>query len=104
MTQNHLTPYVDGPLLKTAVLRFSYVEFPIIRFRSVDWTLLINIPTFLLVGRAGKAATFVSQYDLELYLRIEQLLGRKMPKYETEEEVVMTLGIFIHFCPSHYAY
>lgn len=43
-------------------------------------------------GRAGKACTFVSQYDLELYLRIEQLLGRKMPKYETEEEVVMTLA------------
>merc|ERR1739846_173273 len=43
-------------------------------------------------GRAGKAVTFVSQYDLELYLRIEQLLGRKMPKYETEEEIVMTLA------------
>jgi len=43
-------------------------------------------------GRAGKAATFVSQYDLELYLRIEHLLGRKMPKYEAEEEVVMTLA------------
>merc|ERR1712109_381575 len=37
-------------------------------------------------GRSGRAVTFVSQYDLELYLRIEQLLGRKMPKYETEEE------------------
>ena len=43
-------------------------------------------------GRAGKAVTFVSQYDLELYLRIEQLLGRKMPKYETEEEIVMSLA------------
>jgi len=43
-------------------------------------------------GRAGKACTFVSQYDLELYLRIERLLRRKMPKYETEEEVVMTLA------------
>lgn len=43
-------------------------------------------------GRAGKACTFVSQYDLELYLRIEHLLGKKLPKYETEEEIVMTLA------------
>merc|ERR1711931_20082 len=43
-------------------------------------------------GRSGRAVTFVTQYDVELYLRIEQLLGRKMPKYETEEEVVMTLA------------
>ena len=27
-------------------------------------------------GRSGKAVTFVSQYDVELYQRIEQLLGK----------------------------
>ena len=44
-------------------------------------------------GRAGKAVTFVSQYDLELYKRIEQLLGKMLPKYESaEEEIVMTLA------------
>ncbi len=43
-------------------------------------------------GRAGKAVTFVSQYDLELYLRIEHLLGKKLPKYETEEDIVMSLA------------
>ena len=43
-------------------------------------------------GRAGKAVTFVSQYDLELYLRIEKLLGKKLPKFECEEEIVMTLA------------
>merc|ERR1712183_1193505 len=43
-------------------------------------------------GRSGKAVTFVSQYDVELYQRIEQLLGKKMPKYETEEQIVMTLA------------
>merc|ERR1711931_262748 len=42
-------------------------------------------------GRSGRAVTFVTQYDVELYLRIEQLLGRKMPKYETEEAEVMVL-------------
>ena len=43
-------------------------------------------------GRAGKAVTFVSQYDVELYQRIEQLLGKKMPLYPSIEEEVMLLG------------
>jgi len=43
-------------------------------------------------GRAGKAVTFVSQYDVELYQRIEHLLGKKLPLYETVEEQVMLLG------------
>merc|ERR1719350_844611 len=43
-------------------------------------------------GRAGKAVTFVSQYDVELYQRIEQLLGKKLPLYPSIEEEVMLLG------------
>merc|ERR1712183_338287 len=43
-------------------------------------------------GRAGKAVTFVSQYDIELYQRIEQLLGKKLPLYDTTEEEVMILS------------
>lgn len=42
-------------------------------------------------GRYGKAITFVSQYDLEMYLKIEHLIGKKMPKYETVEQEVMVL-------------
>lgn len=42
-------------------------------------------------GRSGKAITFVSQYDVELYQRIEQLIGKKLPLYKTEEEEVMQL-------------
>jgi superfamily II DNA/RNA helicase len=30
-------------------------------------------------GRAGRAVTFVSQYDVELYQRIEHLLGKRLP-------------------------
>lgn len=41
-------------------------------------------------GRSGKAITFVSQYDVELYQRIEQLIGKKLPKFQTEENEVMT--------------
>merc|ERR1712110_903238 len=43
-------------------------------------------------GRAGKAVTFVSQYDVELYQRIEHLLGKKLPLYPTVEEEVLSLA------------
>ena len=43
-------------------------------------------------GRSGKAITLVSQYDVELYQRIEKLIGKKLPKYETvESEVIMNI-------------
>ncbi|XP_068633244.1 ATP-dependent RNA helicase DDX47 [Battus philenor] len=42
-------------------------------------------------GRAGKAITFVSQYDVELYQRIEQLIGKQLPLYPTEESEVLVL-------------
>ncbi|OWR53508.1 putative ATP-dependent RNA helicase DDX47 like protein [Danaus plexippus plexippus] len=42
-------------------------------------------------GRAGKAITFVSQYDVELYQRIEQLIGKQLPLYKTDENEVMVL-------------
>ncbi|XP_019865408.2 probable ATP-dependent RNA helicase DDX47 [Aethina tumida] len=42
-------------------------------------------------GRSGKAITFVTQYDVELYQRIEQLIGKQLPLYKTEEEEVMVL-------------
>uniref|UniRef100_A0AAG5DCZ9 RNA helicase n=1 Tax=Anopheles atroparvus TaxID=41427 RepID=A0AAG5DCZ9_ANOAO len=42
-------------------------------------------------GRAGQAVTFVTQYDVELYQRIEHLLGKKLPLYKCEEDEVMAL-------------
>ncbi|VVC90869.1 probable ATP-dependent RNA helicase DDX47 [Leptidea sinapis] len=42
-------------------------------------------------GRSGKSITFVSQYDVELYQRIEQLIGKQLPLYNTEESEVMLL-------------
>lgn len=42
-------------------------------------------------GRSGKAITFVTQYDVELYQRIEHLIGKKLPLYPTTEEEVMVL-------------
>ena len=45
-------------------------------------------------GRSGKAITLVSQYDVELYQRIEKLIGKKLPKYETVESEVI-LNVFL---------
>merc|ERR1712142_1191425 len=42
-------------------------------------------------GRSGRAVTFVPQYDVELYQRIDQLIEKKLPHYPTEEKEVMVL-------------
>ncbi|KAG5683922.1 hypothetical protein PVAND_013180 [Polypedilum vanderplanki] len=42
-------------------------------------------------GRSGKAVTMVTQYDVELYQRIEHLLGKQLPLFKTEEDEVMAL-------------
>ncbi|XP_031778919.1 probable ATP-dependent RNA helicase DDX47 [Nasonia vitripennis] len=42
-------------------------------------------------GRSGISVTFVTQYDVELYQRIEQLIGKQLPIYKTEEQEVMVL-------------
>lgn len=40
-------------------------------------------------GRSGKSVALVTQYDVELYLRIEAALGKKLDKYPLENEAVM---------------
>lgn len=43
-------------------------------------------------GRSGKSVSLVTQYDLELFLRIEKALGSKMKEYEdADKEAVMLL-------------
>ncbi|EJW84492.1 DEAD box ATP-dependent RNA helicase [Wuchereria bancrofti] len=42
-------------------------------------------------GRSGVAVTFVTQYDVEIYQKIERLIGKKLPLFETVENDVMLL-------------
>ena len=42
-------------------------------------------------GRSGKSITLVTQYDVELLQRIEEVTGKKMALYETEAEDVAAL-------------
>lgn len=39
-------------------------------------------------GRSGRALTMVTQYDVELYQRIEASLGRQLPRFDGAEEEV----------------
>uniref|UniRef100_A0A914WBV9 RNA helicase n=1 Tax=Plectus sambesii TaxID=2011161 RepID=A0A914WBV9_9BILA len=68
----------------------------------VDVVLNLDIPTHskdyihrvgrtARAGRSGVSVTFVTQYDVELYQRIEHLIGKKLPVYPTEESDVMSL-------------
>ncbi|KTW26172.1 ATP-dependent rRNA helicase rrp3 [Pneumocystis carinii B80] len=43
-------------------------------------------------GRSGKSLSLVTQYDLELFLRIEKALGNKMDEFSTDKEIVMLLN------------
>ena len=42
-------------------------------------------------GRAGRSIAFVTQYDVEVYQRLETLLGTKLPEYKADEETVLIL-------------
>ncbi len=43
-------------------------------------------------GKAGHAVSMVTQYDVEIWQRIEAALGKKLGEYATEREEVMVLG------------
>lgn len=42
-------------------------------------------------GKTGRSLTMVTQYDVENYLKIEQLIEKKMELYELNENQVLTL-------------
>lgn len=42
-------------------------------------------------GRSGRAVSVVTQYDVELFQRIEQLIGQKMEQFPAEQEEVLLL-------------
>mmetsp|Transcript_15924 Transcript_15924/g.28288 ORF Transcript_15924/g.28288 Transcript_15924/m.28288 type:complete len:442 (-) Transcript_15924:136-1461(-) len=42
-------------------------------------------------GRSGRAVTFVTQYDVEMYQKIEHLIGKKLDEFATEQEAVLMM-------------
>ena len=43
-------------------------------------------------GKSGHAISVVTQYDLEIWQRIEAAMGKKLKEYEMDKEEVMILG------------
>ncbi|GKV29335.1 hypothetical protein SLEP1_g38270 [Rubroshorea leprosula] len=69
---------------------------------SVDMVINYDIPTnskdyihrvgrTARAGRSGVAISLVNQYELEWYIQIEKLIGKKLPEYPAQEEEVLLL-------------
>ncbi|KAL8945410.1 MAG: hypothetical protein Q9211_000075 [Gyalolechia sp. 1 TL-2023] len=43
-------------------------------------------------GKSGKALSLVTQYDVEVWQRIESALGKKLEEYQTERDEVVVFG------------
>jgi ATP-dependent RNA helicase DDX47/RRP3 len=43
-------------------------------------------------GKSGNAISFITQYDVELWLRVEDALGKKLGEYEILKEEIMVLA------------
>ncbi|KAG6016224.1 ribosomal RNA processing protein [Claviceps pusilla] len=52
-------------------------------------------------GKSGIAISFVTQYDIEIYQRIEAALGKKLDVYPTEKEEVMAFQARVEEAQRH---
>ena len=70
---------------------------------SVDLVLNVDLPpdskTYVhrvgrtaRAGKSGVAISIVTQYDIEIYQRIEKALGKKLEEYATERDQVMVFA------------
>ena len=51
----------------------------------------MNIGRTARAGRSGMAIAMVTQYDVEVFQRLEALLGKKLEEYKLDEETVLVL-------------
>ncbi|KAG6035477.1 ribosomal RNA processing protein [Claviceps citrina] len=52
-------------------------------------------------GKSGIAISFVTQYDIEIYQRIEAALGKKLPVYPTDKDEVMAFQARVEEAQRH---
>lgn len=56
-----------------------------------SWKVYIPNPKAMHACRSGRSLTMVTQYDVELFQKIEALTGHKMEEYPSEQEAVLLL-------------
>lgn len=98
-----MVEYISLSVKKSAVTKhFCICAYRGLDIPHVDIVINFDIPTHskdyihrvgrtARAGRSGRSITFVTQYDVELYQRIEQLISKQLPLWPTEEEEVMLL-------------
>lgn len=52
-------------------------------------------------GKSGRAVTLVTQYDIEIWLRIEAALGKKLAEYPAEKDEVMVFRTRVEEAQRH---
>ena len=79
---------------------------------SVDAVLNFDLPTdsktyihrvgrTARAGKSGVAISFVTQYDIEIWYRIESALGKQLGEYEVDKDEVMVLAERVHEAQRH---
>ena len=43
-------------------------------------------------GKTGRAVTIVTQYDVEIYQKIEHLIGKKLEEYDVNDKQALILS------------
>ncbi|KAI4323224.1 hypothetical protein L6164_022847 [Bauhinia variegata] len=56
-----------------------------------SWDYIHHVGRTARAGRSGVAVSLVNQYELEWYIQMEKLVGKKLPEYPTEHEEVLQL-------------
>ncbi|KAJ6378345.1 hypothetical protein OIU78_028566 [Salix suchowensis] len=58
---------------------------------SLCWDYIHRVGRTARAGRSGVAISLVNQYELEWYLQIENLIGKKLPEFPAQEEEILML-------------
>ncbi|GER30794.1 ATP-dependent RNA helicase [Striga asiatica] len=80
----------DATTLLAHILRtLGFAAIPINGHMTQDY--IHRVGRTARAGRSGVAISIVNQYELEWYLQIEKLIGKKLPEYPAQEEEVLLL-------------
>ncbi|KAI3525290.1 hypothetical protein L1887_03972 [Cichorium endivia] len=58
---------------------------------SIDMDYIHRVGRTVHAGGSGVAISLVNQYELDWYIQIEKLIGKKLPEFEAQEEEVLLL-------------